>query len=163
MQLAANIAVLTIDGLHLRFKLVIMRKIFLLILILSFTLGLNAQDKAKKTPEDKARNKTTEMVTSLKLTKEQEKMLYSTNLKAYQSIAAYDAKKPSKKLKKKQKDIVQKLRNDEFKKILTPAQYKEYQRLDDEEDKKKDAEKKAEKQEKKKSEDSKPKDAKKKK
>jgi hypothetical protein len=62
-----------------------------------------------------------------------------------------------------QKDIVQKLRNDEFKKILTPAQYKEYQRLDDEDDKKKDDEKKAEKQEKKKSEDSKPKDAKKKK
>lgn len=131
--------------------------------MLASTLFSQAQDKAKKTPEEKATKKTTEMVTALKLTKEQEKMLYSTNLKAYQSIATYDAKKPSKKLKKKQKDIVQKLRNDEFKKILTPAQYKEYQRLDDEDDKKKDAEKKAEKQEKKKSEDSKPKDAKKKK
>jgi|688.fasta_scaffold480594_1 hypothetical protein len=140
-----------------------MKKLFFLIIIVTATIVSQAQDKAKKTPEDKAHKKTTEMVTALKLTKEQEKMLYSTNLKAYQSIAAYEAKKPSKKLKKKQKDVVQKLRNDEFKKILTPAQYKEYQRLDDEEDKKKDAEKKAEKQEKKKTEESKPKENKKKK
>jgi hypothetical protein len=140
-----------------------MKNYLFTLFIICLAFLLSAQDKAKKTPEEKATKKTTEMVITLKLTKEQEKMLYSTNLKAYQSIATYDAKKPSKKLKKKQKDIVQKLRNDEFKKILTPAQYKEYQRLDDEDDKKKDAEKKAEKQEKKKSEDSKPKDAKKKK
>jgi len=140
-----------------------MKNYLFTLFIVGLAFTLSAQDKAKKSPEEKANEKTTEMVTALKLTKEQEKMLYSTNLKAYQSIATYDAKKPSKKLKKKQKDIVHKLRNGEFKKILTPAQYKEYLRLDNEEDKKKDAEKKAEKQEKKKLEDSKPKENKKKK
>ena len=50
-----------------------MKNLFFLIIIVTATIVSQAQDKAKKTPEDKARNKTTEMVTSLKLTKEQEK------------------------------------------------------------------------------------------
>ena len=100
-----------------------------------------AQEKSKKTPEDKARKKTGEMVTQLKLSKEQENMLYSVNLKSYQSIAAYEAKKPSKKLRKKQKDIVQGMRDTEFKKILSPAQYALYQKMEAEEKKREDAEK----------------------
>lgn len=127
-----------------------MRKIILILaLLMSATLSY-AQDKVKKTAEDKAKKKTSEMVTSLKLSKEQENMLYSTNLKAYQSIEKYDTKDHSKKDKKKQKDMVQKLRDSEYKKILTPAQYKEYLRLEKEEDKQKDAEKDLKKQEKKK-------------
>lgn len=127
-----------------------MRKLFLIATLVLTTLVTLSQEKVKKTPEEKAKKRTTEMVTSLKLTNEQENMLYSTNLKAYQSIEKYDTKDHSKKDKKKQKDMVQKLRDNEYKKILTPAQYKEYTRLDKEEDKKKDAEKDLKKQEKKK-------------
>lgn len=127
-----------------------MRNIFIIVVLVLSTTFSYAQEKAKKTPEDKAKKKTTEMVSSLKLTKEQENMLYSTNLKAYQSIEKYDTKEHSKKDKKKQKDMVQKLRDAEYKKIMSPAQYKEYLRLEKEEDKKKDAEKELKKQEKKK-------------
>jgi hypothetical protein len=110
---------------------------------------LNAQVKAKKTPEEKAKKKTTEMVTSLKLTKEQDALIYSTNLKIYQSIEKYNTKEHSKKDKKKQKDIAQSLRDKEFKRILMPAQYKQYIVLDKVDDAKKDAEKEAKKKEKK--------------
>lgn len=125
-----------------------MKQLFFILCIFSATFVSFAQEKAKKTPESKAAKKATEMTTTLKLNKEQEKMLYSTNLKAYQSIEDYDAKKPSKKLKRKQKDIVQKLREAEYKKILTPAQYKEYQLLEKEDDAKKKAEKKIKKEKK---------------
>jgi len=110
---------------------------------------LIAQEKNKKTPEEKAKKKTTEMVTSLKLTKEQDALIYSTNLKIYQSIEKYDTKEHSKKDKKKQKDIAQSLRDKEFKRILTPAQYKQYIALDKADDAKKDAEKEAKKKAKK--------------
>ncbi len=104
-----------------------MNKFFIsLCTICLLTLSLLAQDKLKKSPEEKARAKTSEMVTTLKLSKEQETMIYSTNLKVYQSIATYAAKDPDKKSKKKQKDIVQKLRETEYKKILNAAQYKLY-------------------------------------
>lgn len=115
--------------------------LFLLTLCLSSPFFLVAQNKAKKTPEDKARRKTSEMVTALKLSKEQENMLYATNLKVYQSIAIYEAKNPSKKLKKKQKDIAQGMREKEFQKILTPAQFNEYRRIEAEENKREAAEK----------------------
>lgn len=114
-------------------------------LCLGSAFFLFAQNKAKKTPEDKARRKTSEMVTAMKLSKEQENMLYAINLKAYQSIASYEAKNTGKKLRKKQKDIVQGLREKEFQKILTPAQYAEYRRLEGEEDKREVAEKTAKK------------------
>jgi len=39
------------------------------------TISLFAQDKLKKSPEEKARAKTEEMVSSLKLSKEQETMI----------------------------------------------------------------------------------------
>ena len=90
------------------------------------TISLFAQDKPKKSPEEKARTKTEEMVSSLKLSKEQETMIYSTNLKVYQSIVTYAAKNPDKKSKKKQKKIVQNLRDTEYKKILNATQYKLY-------------------------------------
>lgn len=104
-----------------------MNKFFIsLCTICLLTFSLFAQDKIKKSPEEKASAKTAEMVTALKLNKEQETMIYSTNLKVYQSIATYAAKNPDKKSKKKQKKIVQNLRDTEFKKILNAAQYKLY-------------------------------------
>lgn len=118
-------------------------------MLILFAFVNSAFAKDEKTPEEKAKKKTTEMVTSLKLTKEQESMLYSTNLKVYQSIEKYDTKDHSKKDKKKQKDIAQSLRDKEFKRILTPAQYKQYVALDKADDAKKDAEKEAKKKEKK--------------
>ena len=57
------------------------------------------------------------------------KKIYDVNLKAYTSIAEYEAKKPNKKLKKKQKNIVQDLRDKEYKKILTSAQMKKLQEI----------------------------------
>jgi len=83
----------------------------------------------KKTPIEKAKEKTEEMQKDLQLTPDQNKKIYDINLKAYTSIAEYDTKKPSKKLKKKQKDIVQNLRDDQYKKILTSAQYQKYKEL----------------------------------
>jgi hypothetical protein len=126
-----------------------MKKILFLFILLNICSFLNAQDKVKKTPEEKAKKKTIEMVSSLKLTKEQDVLIYSTNLKVYQSIQKYDTKEHSKKDKKKQKDIAQNLRDKEFKRILTPAQFKLYIALDKADDAKKDAEKEAKKKEKK--------------
>ncbi len=126
-----------------------MKKLLFLFLMMNTIAVLNAQDKAKKTTEEKAKKKTTEMVTSLKLTKEQDALIFSTNLKIYQSIEKYNTKKHSKKDKKKQKDIAQNLRDKEFKRILMPAQYKQYVALDKVDDAKKDAEKEAKMKEKK--------------
>jgi hypothetical protein len=125
-----------------------MKKILFLFLITISSL-LNAQEKAKKTPEEKAKKKTIEMVSTLKLTKEQDALIYSTNLKVYQSIQKYDTKEHTKKDKKKQKDIAQSLRDKEFKRILTPAQFKLYIALDKADDARKDAVKEAKKKEKK--------------
>lgn len=97
----------------------------------------------KKTPAEKAKEKTEEMQKALQLTPEQNKKIYDINFRAYSTIADYEAKKPSKKLKKKQKDIVQKLRDDQYKSILTPAQLKKYKDLKKQE---KEAEKKLEEQ-----------------
>ena len=142
-----------------------MKKLLFLFLFMNISSLLIAQEKNKKTPEEKAKKKTTEIVTSLKLTKEQDALIYSTNLKIYQSIDKYDTKEHSKKDKKKQKDIAQSLRDKEFKRILTPAQYKQYIASDKADDAKKDAEKEAKKKEKKekKKDDPKSKDAKKRK
>lgn len=116
-----------------------MKKIFLLALLFISVTSF-AQ---KKTPADKAKEKTAELQKDLNLTPEQNKKVYEINLKAYTSIAEYDAKAPSKKLKKKQKDIVQDLRKAEYKKILTAAQFKKMEDLKKQEKEKEKAEKKA--------------------
>ena len=103
-----------------------MNKLFLVVL---FTFSSLFAMAVKKTPSEKAKEKTEEMQKDLQLTPDQNKKIYDINLKAYTSIAEYDAKKPSKKLKKKQKDIVQNLRDDQYKKILTSAQYQKYKEL----------------------------------
>lgn len=109
-------------------------------------VGLQGQEKKEhKTPEQKARNKTTEMVTAFKLTKEQDAMLYSTHLKYYQNINALEAKDPKKKEKKKKKDQFQAQRDKDYKRILTPAQYKLYTAAEKAEDLAKEKEKQAKK------------------
>jgi hypothetical protein len=117
-----------------------MNKFLLVCLLILIGLPSIAQ---KKSINEKAAAKTEEMQKVLQLSKEQQTKLYEVHVKAYTSIAEYDAKKPSKKLKKKQKDIVQKLRDDQYKKILTAAQYKkykDYKKLEKEEEKKKSKE-----------------------
>ncbi len=114
-----------------------MNKLFLLLVFLVINTAAFAD---KKTPVEKAKAKTEEMQKDLQLNADQNKKIYDINLKAYSSIADYETKKPSKKLKKKQKDIVQDMRDDQYKKILTPAQYKKYKDLkkaEKEEEKKK--------------------------
>jgi hypothetical protein len=103
-----------------------MKNVFLVAFLL-FVTSIAFADK--KSPTVKATEKTAEMQKGLQLTPEQNKKIYEINFKAYTSIAEYEAKKPSKKLKKKQKDIVQKLRDDQYKKILSAAQYKLYRDL----------------------------------
>ena len=103
-----------------------MRKLILLLALLSFSAGAYA---GKKTPADKAKEKTDQMQKDLQLTADQYKKIYDLNLKMYTSVEEYDAKKPSKKFKKKQKQIVQDLRDDQFKKIMNTAQYKKYHEL----------------------------------
>lgn len=119
----------------------IKRFLFFGLIMGMISLTLSAQKKPEKTPEQKAKSKTTEMVQLLKLNPEQEQKIYEINLKAYQSIEKYEAKKPGKALKKKQKDIVQSMREKEFQKILTPAQFQTYQKAEKEEDIRKDKEK----------------------
>ena len=103
-----------------------MNKIFLLI---AFILISTASFADKKPPIEKAKDKTEKMQKDLQLSADQTKKIYEVNLKSYTLIADYDAKKPDKKLKKKQKAIVQDLRDDQYKKILTSVQYKKYKAI----------------------------------
>jgi cupin superfamily acireductone dioxygenase involved in methionine salvage len=96
----------------------------------------------KKTPAEKAKEKMEELQKSLGLNPEQSKKVYDFNLKANISMDEYEAKKPSKKLKKKQKDIWSDLRKAEYKKIFTAAQFKKYEELKKLEKDKEKAEKK---------------------
>jgi hypothetical protein len=96
-------------------------------MLFAFVLPVIAQEKDKKSPTEKAASKTAEMVTELKLNKDQEGKLFAINLKAYQTIGAYADKNKDKDLRKKQKDIVQKYRDLEYKKILTVAQYNTFE------------------------------------
>ncbi len=115
-----------------------MKRIF--VILLAFASFQCLADK--KTPVEKAKEKTEELQKNLALTPEQNKKVYEINLKAYTSIDEYEAKKPSKKLKKKQKDIVSDLKKAEYKKIFTAAQYKRYEALKQAEKEKEKAEKK---------------------
>lgn len=83
----------------------------------------------EKTSAEKAKEKTEEMQKNLGLTAEQNKKIYEINLKTYTSIDDYEAKNDNKKLRKKQKDIMQDKRKDEFKKVLTAPQYKKYEEI----------------------------------
>ena len=103
-----------------------MNKLFLVLAFIFFSTAAFAD---KKTAAEKAKDKTEEMQKNLQLTPEQNKKIYEVNFKAYTSISDYDAKDPGKKLKKKQKKIVQDLRDDQYKKILTSTQYKKYKDL----------------------------------
>ena len=116
-----------------------LKQIFVVALVLISTLAY----AEKKSPTEKAKEKAEEMKKDLGLNADQYTKIYDINVKAYTSIAEYEAKKPSKKLKKKQKDIVQNMRNDQYKKILTAVQLKKYKDLKKQE---KDEEKKLEKQ-----------------
>jgi len=100
-----------------------MNKLLVLIFFIGLTISASAE---KKTPTEKAKGKTEEMQQNLQLSTEQHKKIYDINLKTYTSIAEYDATDPGKKLKKKQKEIAQVLREKQFKKILTTSQYKKY-------------------------------------
>lgn len=115
-----------------------MRKIFLILLAFA-SLQCMAD---KKTPAEKAKEKMEELQKSLGLNPEQSKKVYDFNLKANISMDEYEAKKPSKKLKKKQKDIWSDLRKAEYKKIFTAAQFKKYEELKKLEKDKEKAEKK---------------------
>ena len=101
-------------------------KNILIILLTLFSLKTFGQDK---TPADKAKNKTEEMQHDLGLTPEQNKKIYDINLKTYTSIANYEAKESNERLRKKQKDVATDIRKEEFKKVLTSAQYKKYEEL----------------------------------
>ncbi len=62
-----------------------MKKIMLFLLTL-ISLSAIAQKKPEKTPEEKARKKTTEMVTALKLNKDQESRLLDIHVKVNKRI-----------------------------------------------------------------------------
>lgn len=131
-----------------------MKKIILTLSILWIAVTVFAKDnKPKKTPEQKAKEKTSELVTTLKLNKDQETKLYTTHLTYYQTTDAYEAKNPSKKDKKKFKDRAQAERDADYKKILTPAQLKQFAANEKAEDVQKEKEKKEKKEEKKKQKD----------
>lgn len=103
-----------------------MKRILLFLVIIVLSTSVYAD---KKTPTEKAQSKTEEMQKDLQLTADQVKKIYDINLRAYTAIADYETKNKDKKLRKKQKNIVQDLRDDQYKKILTSAQYKKYKDL----------------------------------
>ena len=70
-----------------------MNKLFLVVL---FTFSSLFAMAVKKTPSEKAKEKTEEMQKDLQLTSDQNKKIYDINLKAYTSIAEYDAKNQAK-------------------------------------------------------------------
>jgi hypothetical protein len=88
-----------------------------------FCLAFNAKAE-KKSPADKAKEKTEEMTKDLALNADQQKKIFEINFNMYKSIDDYETKNPTKKLKKKQKDIAQDMRKAQFKKLLTPVQFK---------------------------------------
>ncbi len=104
-------------------------------LLLCLPLLMLAQDKQKKTAEQKAKDKTAEMVSQLQLKSEQEKLLYHVNLKAYTNMDQFEAKHhDDPKLVKKQKKAIKSLREKEYKKIMSAEQYKKHLALEKEED-----------------------------
>jgi hypothetical protein len=117
-----------------------MKRILLLscILFLAFTSWAD-----KKTPAQKAKEKTDEMTKDLQLNADQQKKIYEINFNMYKSVDDYEAKDPSKKLKKKQKDIATDIRKTQFKKVLTPIQFKKMLDLKKLEKEKEKAEEKA--------------------
>lgn len=103
-----------------------MKRILLFLTMIVLTTSVYAD---KKTPTEKAQSKTDEMQKDLQLNADQVKKIYEINLKAYTAIADYETKSKDKKLRKKQKNIVQDLREGQYKKILSSAQYKKYKEL----------------------------------
>lgn len=115
---------------------------FFLLLLGCFWLGLNPLLAEKKSNAEKARVKVEEMQKNLQLTSEQAGKITDIYIKSYMAIDDYEAKKPGKSLKKKQKEIVKKMREDQIRKVLTAAQYKKYKALKEKEKADEKAEKK---------------------
>ncbi|MBK8143480.1 MAG: hypothetical protein IPK62_00085 [Bacteroidetes bacterium] len=94
-----------------------MKKIFFILLAFA-SLQCMAD---KKTPAEKAKEKTEELQKALGLSAEQSKKVYEVNLKGNESIEAYEAKKPSKKLKKETKRYCQRFKESGIQENIHPG------------------------------------------
>ncbi len=105
---------------------------FLLVLWIGFHSVVFAQAKS---PEAKAQNKTALMSNKLSLNPQQVNMLSALHLKSYTMLAAAEKQcDGDKDCYKKKKKSIKADRESAYKKILTPAQWKQWEAFKDSED-----------------------------
>jgi hypothetical protein len=103
-----------------------MKKINLLFVGLHLTLFTFSQEYKRRTPEEKAKKFTSEMASEITLEKVQEESIYLINLQVSKRFDSLYATKPDKELSRKCSREIFKSRDLEFRKILTTAQFLQY-------------------------------------
>ncbi len=102
-----------------------MKQLLISLLVLGTTATLYAQRK-QYSLEEKAQYYTKQMVDSLQLSTEQEKKVYTINLQVSKSIDSIYALKLESKVGKKAMVPIFKLRNEQYKEVLSTIQFLKY-------------------------------------
>jgi protein CpxP len=103
-----------------------MKKASLLLLIFVYALSTQAQNYVKKTPEEKARKYTDELIAQISLEKEQEEKIFLINVNVSKQFDSLYAAKADKDEMRKAYGVIFKSRDAEFKKVLTKEQFLRY-------------------------------------
>ena len=109
-----------------------MKKLMMTVALVAITLGAQAQEKEKRTPEERAKAQTERMTKELGLSADQAAKLEPINLKYAQEGAAlraeYEAQREAMRKEGKGRKLVE-AHDAEVKPILTPEQYEKWQAL----------------------------------
>ncbi len=103
-----------------------MKKVHLLLLFFVYALSSHAQTFVKKTPEEKARKYTDELIAQIPLEKEQEEKIFLINVNVSKQFDSLYAAKADKDEMRKAYAVIFKSRDAEFKKVLTKEQFLRY-------------------------------------
>jgi len=105
----------------------------LLVFTSNFTYGQNIpKDLKDKTPAERAKFQTDLMKSKLNLDSNQSTKVQSVNLKYAQKFETILKSNDSKMTRLKQAMELQKLKNEELRKIFSASQYKTYEKIEDE-------------------------------
>lgn len=118
-----------------------MKIINLLLIILHLSVLGYSQEYKRKTPEEKAKKYTMEMVEEIKLDKDQEEKIYEINLNVSKQFDSLYASKPEKDILKKNTIDILRARDVEFRKVLTTEQFLRFDDIQREKREKKQKEK----------------------
>ena len=100
-----------------------MKKTSLLLVMLHLSVMVFSQEYKRKTPEEKAKKYTAEMVAEIHLENEQEAKIYLINVSVSTRFDSLYASKPEKDVLKKVTIELLRNRDAEFRKILTTEQF----------------------------------------